>query len=108
MKHIFFILLSISICLIFLISCGEDKDTKIKELQHQVQIEKQLKEIERQAKDTAQRDADKWQDMFNLLIGLGIAIVIISLLTGVAMGSKARKDAKNQCNIKKGEIYEPK
>jgi len=47
MKRIFILLMSISIsiCMFVLTSCGEDNEQRIKELQHQIQIEKQAKEV---------------------------------------------------------------
>jgi len=84
-KHIV-ILLLISICSIFLISCDEEQ---IIQLQNQVQIEKQIKE-------KAQQDSQESKNSFNLMIGLSIAGGIFALITGVAMGSKSRKNAKTQ------------
>ena len=89
MKRIFILLVSISICMFVLTSCGEDNEQKINELQHQIQIEKQAKEI-------ALQHAAKSESNLNLLIGLSIAIGVLALIIGVAMGSKTRKDANKQ------------
>ena len=96
MKKIFIVLLALSICSVFFISCGEDKEQKIQELQKQVQIEKQMKE-------KAQQDDKKSKTTLNLLIGISIAVALIALIIGVAMGSKARKDAKAQGNAERRE-----
>ena len=92
MKKIFVVVLILSIGSSFLISCGENEESKIKELKQQVQIEKRAKVI-------AQKNAAEAKSSLNLLIGLSIAVVLIALVIGVAMGSKARKKAKKQ-NIK--------
>lgn len=84
-KHIV-ILLLISICSIFLISCDEEE---IIQLQNQVQIEKQIKE-------KAQQDSQESKNSFNLLIGFSIAVMLAALIIGVAIGSKSRKDLDTQ------------
>jgi len=89
MKKIFVAVLILSICSSFVISCDKDNDVKIKELKQQVQIEKR-------ARETAQNNASEAKSSLNLLIGLSIAVALFSLLVGVAMGSKARKEAKRQ------------
>jgi len=89
MKKIVAIVLILSICPLFLISCGESKEQKIKELQKQVQAEQKAKEI-------AEKKADKTKSIFNLWVGIGFALVLIALIIGVAMGSKTRKDANNK------------
>ena len=96
MKKIFTVLLAISICSVFIISCGEDKDQKIQELQKQVQVEKQ-------ARDIAQQEAAKSRGSFNLLIGISIALALIALIIGVVMGSKSRKAANIQSNMERNE-----
>lgn len=96
MKRMVVFCISISICMFFLISCGDDKEQKIKELQHQIQIEQQIKE-------KAQQDAAKVESNFNLLIGISIAIAFLVLIIGVAMGSKARKDANKQSIMNEGK-----
>ena len=96
MKRMVVIFISISICMFFLNSCGDDKEQKIKELRHQIQIEQQMKEKARQ-------DAAQTESNFNLFIGISIAIVILVLIVGVAMGSKARKDANEQSIMNDGK-----
>jgi len=89
MRRLFIILISISICIFFLNSCGDDNEQKIKELQHQIKI--------------AQQHAAKAESNFNLLIGISITIAILVLIIGVAMGSKARKDANKQSIMNEGK-----
>lgn len=96
MKRVLIFFMSTSICMFFLISCGDDKEQKINELQHQIQIEQQMKE-------KAQQDAAKVESNFNLLIGISIAIAILVLIIGVAMGSRARKDANKQSIMNEGK-----
>ncbi len=90
------VLLALSFCTTFLVSCGEDKEQKIQELQKQVKNEQQMKE-------KAQHDAEKSNSLFNLLLGISIAITLIALIIGVAMGSKTRKDANSQKPTENGE-----
>ena len=82
MKKIFIVLLALSIFSVLLISCDEER---IQELQEQVSIEKQMKM-------EFQKDAENSKNSQYLLIGISIAGVIIAIVLGVAMGSKARKD----------------
>ena len=103
MKRMVVFFISITICMFFLNSCGEDKEQKIKELQHQIKIEQQMKEKAQQDKEKAQQDAAKIESNFNLLIGISIAITILVLIIGVAMGSKARKDANKQSIMNGGK-----
>ena len=94
MKKLVIILLVLSIYLILLISCEEGQI--IQELQKQIQIEKQVKE-------KAQQDAVKSRNTLNLLIGFSIAVVMVALVIGVAMGSKSRKDANAQKIVERRE-----
>ena len=94
MKRSIILLLALSIYLILLISCEEEQI--VQELQKQIQIEKQIKE-------KAQQDAVKSRNSLNLLIGFSIAVVLIALIIGVAMGSKARKDANVQKIVERRE-----
>jgi len=94
MKKIFIIALFLSICSFFLIQCEncKDKDKEIQELKQQ--LEKKT------------RAATESKSLFYLLIGISIAFVLIAIIIGVAMGSKARKDANNQSNFEKGDSDE--
>lgn len=94
MKRSIIVLLALSIYLILVISCEEEQI--IQELQKQIQIEKQIKE-------KAQQDAVKSRNTLNLLIGFSIAVVLIALIIGVAMGSKSRKDANAQKIVERRE-----
>ena len=82
MKKIFIVLLALSICSVFLISCDEER---IQALQEQVHIEKQ-------SKMEFQKDAENSKNSLYLLVGISIAGVLIAMIIGVAMGSKSRKD----------------
>jgi len=73
-----------------------ETEQKIKELQHQIQIAQQHVQI-------AQQHAAKAESNFNLLIGISITIAILVLIIGVAMGSKARKDANKQSIMNEGK-----
>ena len=103
MKKLFTVFLAISIFLVFIISCGEDKEQKIQELQKQVQIEKQNYEKEQKARNIAQQEAAKSKSSFNLLIGISVALVMIALIIGVVMGSKSRKAANVQSNVERSD-----
>lgn len=96
MKRVLIFFMSTSICVFFLISCGDDKEQKINELEHQIQIEQQMKE-------KAQQDAAKANSNLNSLIGISIAFAIVVLIIGVAMGSRARKDANKQSIMNEGK-----
>ena len=103
MKNVTIFLISALFCMFFLISCGDAKEQKINELKQQIQIEQQMKEkaqqqiqIEQQMKEKAQQDVEKVKSNFSLLTGISITIGILALVIGVAMGSKARRDANSQ------------
>jgi len=103
MKKLFVVLLALSFCTTLLVSCGEDKEQKIQDLQKQVQIEKQKYEKEQKARDIAQQEAAKSKSSFNLLIGISVAIALIALIIGVAMGSKSRKAVNFQNKEERSE-----
>ena len=90
MKKIFVVVLILSIGSSFLISCGENEESKIKELKQQVQIEKM-------AKEKAQKNAAEAKSSLNLLVGLSIAVVLISLnfsYNWCSYGFKSPKESK--------------
>lgn len=91
MKKIFISLFTILVCIMFIASCGEDKDKK--ELQKNIQEEQE-------AKEAAQQEAAESKSLFNFFIGISVAVTLIALIVGVAMGSKARKDANVQSTSK--------
>ncbi len=62
-----------------------------------------MKEKAQQDAAKAQQDAAKVESNFNLLIGISIAIAILVLIIGVAMGSRARKDANKQSIMNEGK-----
>lgn len=103
MKRVLIFFMSTSICVFFLISCGDDKEQKINELEHQIQIEQQMKEKAQQDAAKAQQDAAKANSTLNSLIGISIAFAIVVLIIGVAMGSRARKDANKQSIMNEGK-----
>jgi hypothetical protein len=103
MKKIFTVLLAISIFSVLIISCGEDKEQKIQELQKQVQIEKQNYEKEQKARDIAQQEAANSKSSLYLLIGISAVFVLIALFTGVALGSKARQAVNVKSNVERNE-----
>lgn len=88
--------LLIFVSMFFLASCGEDRDQTIKELRQQIQTERQITEKARQNSAIAQQDAASAKSSLNLLLGIGVAAIVLALLIGVALGSKARNDARNR------------
>lgn len=103
MKRLFIILISFSICIFLLNSCRDNNEQKIKELQHQIQVEKQMKDKAQQAKEIVQQHVAQAESNFNLLIGISIALMVLALIIGVAIGSKARKDANKQSIMSEGK-----
>lgn len=103
MKRLFMVLLTLSFCTTLLVSCGEDKEQKIQDLQEQVQIEKQKYEKEQKARDIAQQEAAKSKSSFYLVIGISVVIALIALIGGVAMGSKSRKAVNFQNKAERNE-----
>jgi hypothetical protein len=94
MKKSFVLLLAILICSTFLTSCKNEPGQSVKELQKQVQIEKRKTEA-------AQLEAAKSNRL--MFIGITMAVALIALFAGVAIGSKARKDARAHGRIQRGE-----
>jgi len=104
------ILLVVSLMIVS-VSCGNrDQSQAEREKALRERVEEQSKRVE-EAKHESQRvqqEVIRAKQEKGLWIGLGLAGVIISLVIGTAMGSKARRDAKNQRRHSEKEDNVPK
>jgi len=85
------------------VSCGSREQSQVEqEKALRQRVEEQAKQVEEdliKAREVSQRayeEAVRAKQERSLMIGLGIACGVIALVVGTAMGSKARRDARNQ------------
>lgn len=93
MKKLISVSLIIIFCLFFSASCGEDNSETVETLQKQIQKERQAREAAEKKVMEAQKEVSETKSSFYLWVGIGVSLIILALLFGVAMGSKAKKDA---------------
>ncbi len=131
MKKIFIVMMVISICSIFLASNSwaiwpfplrpwknneqtkinnlekqlqverqmmEDAQAKISELEDQLQYERQMKESVQKDKELAQQNTAKAESSRVLWMGISAAVGLLCLLLGIAIGSIIRRTPKIQQN----------
>jgi hypothetical protein len=75
-----------------------DAETKISELEDQLQYERQLRESVQKDKELAQQNTAKAESSRVLWMGISAAFGLLCLLLGIAIGSKIRGATKIQHN----------
>ncbi len=92
------ILLVLSLMIVS-VSCGnQDQSNAEREKALRERVEEQSKRVEeaKQESQRVQEEVIRVRQEKSLLIGLGIAGVVIALVIGTAMGSKGRRDAQKE------------
>ena len=76
----------------------ESVQTKNNDLQKQLQVETLMKENAQKDNELAQQNAVKAKSARDLWMGISAAVSLVSLLLGIAIGSKIRRTVKIQKN----------
>lgn len=76
----------------------KDAQAKISELEDQLQYERQMKESVQKDKELAQQNTAKAESSRVLWMGISAAVGLLCLLLGIAIGSKIRRTPKIQQN----------
>lgn len=92
------LMIAMAMFLVLLSSCGENRELKSKEaelnkIEAQLQIQKQQLQMEKQKNDILQKDKSDLSKTIYLVAGLAVSLILLAIIIGVAMTSKAKKDA---------------